>query len=141
MGWRCSNSVQPSRRPLRVGLPVARMDGRRRQRSGGRELAEVMRACTTGSDYANQIGLETDEGSEHISEWAKRTQPEAPFSWEFDPKQLNRHRLIHGCMISLQEAGSIPCASSRDQGSIEDRPNTPPTGFRLARGRSPSSTY
>ena len=23
MGWRCSNSVQPSRRPLRVGLPVA----------------------------------------------------------------------------------------------------------------------
>src|ERR1700730_12653280 len=79
MGWRCSNSVQPSRRPLRVGLPVARMDGRRRQRSGGRELAEVMRACTTGSDYANQIGLETDERSEHISEWAKRTQPEAPF--------------------------------------------------------------
>jgi hypothetical protein len=48
-----------------------------------------MRACTTGSDYANQIGLETDEGSEHISEWAKRTQSEAPFSWEFDPKQLN----------------------------------------------------
>jgi hypothetical protein len=65
------------------------LDGRRRQRSGGRELAEVMRACTTGSDYANQIGLETDEGSEHISEWAKRTQSEAPFSWEFDPKQLN----------------------------------------------------
>src|SRR3984893_10265491 len=55
------------------------LDGRRRQPSGGRELAEVMRACTTGSDYANQIGLETDEGSEHISEWAKRTQPEAPF--------------------------------------------------------------
>src|ERR1700719_4077930 len=66
MGWRCSNSVQPSRRPLRVGLPVARMDGRRRQRSGGRELAEVMRACTTGSDYANQIDLETDEGSERV---------------------------------------------------------------------------
>src|ERR1700722_3849655 len=53
----------------------------------------------------------------------------------------NRHRLMDGCMISLQGAGSIPCASSRDQGSIEDRPNTPPTGFRLARGRSPSSTY
>ena len=42
------------------------LDGRRGQRSGGRELAEVMRACTTGSDYANQIGLETDEGSERV---------------------------------------------------------------------------
>jgi hypothetical protein len=89
MGWRCSNSVQPPRRPLRVGLPVA-LAGRqstptlRWTRAGG-----VMRACTTGSDYANQIGLETDEGSERISEWAKRTQSEASFSWEFDPKQLN----------------------------------------------------
>jgi hypothetical protein len=49
--------------------------------------------------------------------------------------------LMHGRMISLQVAGSIPCASPRDQGSIEDQLNTPPTGFRLARGRSPSSTY
>jgi len=31
-----------------------------------RELAEVMRPFTTGSDYVNQIGLETDEGSERI---------------------------------------------------------------------------
>jgi FAD/FMN-containing dehydrogenase len=31
-----------------------------------RELAEVMRPLTTGSDYASQIGRETDEGSERI---------------------------------------------------------------------------
>jgi hypothetical protein len=31
-----------------------------------RELAEVMRPFTTGSGYVNQIGLETDEGSERI---------------------------------------------------------------------------
>jgi hypothetical protein len=31
-----------------------------------RELAELMRPFTTGSDYVNQIGLETDEGSERI---------------------------------------------------------------------------
>ena len=31
-----------------------------------RELAEVMRPFTAGSDYVNQIGLETDEGSERI---------------------------------------------------------------------------
>ena len=31
-----------------------------------RELAEVMRPSTTGSDYINQIGLETDEGYERI---------------------------------------------------------------------------
>jgi hypothetical protein len=31
-----------------------------------RELAEVMRPFTTGSDYVNQIGPETDEGSERI---------------------------------------------------------------------------
>jgi FAD/FMN-containing dehydrogenase len=31
-----------------------------------RELAETMRPFTTGSDYVNQIGLETDEGSERI---------------------------------------------------------------------------
>ena len=31
-----------------------------------RELAEVMRPFTTASDYVNQIGLETEEGSERI---------------------------------------------------------------------------
>ena len=31
-----------------------------------RELAEAMRPFTTGSDYVNQIGLETDEGFERI---------------------------------------------------------------------------
>jgi hypothetical protein len=31
-----------------------------------RELSEVMRPFTTGSDYVNQIGLETDAGSERI---------------------------------------------------------------------------
>jgi hypothetical protein len=31
-----------------------------------RELAEVIRPFTTGSDYVNQIGQETDEGSERI---------------------------------------------------------------------------
>ena len=31
-----------------------------------RELAETMRAFTMGSDYVNQIGLETEEGSERI---------------------------------------------------------------------------
>ena len=31
-----------------------------------RELAETMRPFTTGSDYVNQIGLETEEGSERI---------------------------------------------------------------------------
>jgi hypothetical protein len=31
-----------------------------------RELAEVMRPSSTGSDYVNQIGLETNEGFERI---------------------------------------------------------------------------
>ena len=31
-----------------------------------RELAETMRPFTMGSDYVNQIGLETEEGSERI---------------------------------------------------------------------------
>src|SRR5947208_12203815 len=31
-----------------------------------RELAEVMRPFTTDSDYVNQIGLETDDGSESV---------------------------------------------------------------------------
>jgi hypothetical protein len=31
-----------------------------------RELAEMLRPFTTGSDCVNQIGLETDEGSERI---------------------------------------------------------------------------
>lgn len=31
-----------------------------------RELAEAMRPFTTGSDYVNQIGLESDEGCERI---------------------------------------------------------------------------
>ena len=31
-----------------------------------RELAEVMRPFTTGSDHVNQIGLETDEGSDCV---------------------------------------------------------------------------
>jgi ketopantoate reductase len=51
------------------------------------------------------------------------------------------HELMtHECMINLQEAGSVPCASSRNPGWIEDRANTPPTGFRLAGSRLPSST-
>ena len=40
----------------------------------------------------------------------------------YDPKRPKRHRLMRGCTLSLQEDGSIPCANSRDQGSIEDRP-------------------
>jgi FAD/FMN-containing dehydrogenase len=31
-----------------------------------RELSEIMRPFTMGSDYVNQIGLETDEGSERV---------------------------------------------------------------------------
>ena len=31
-----------------------------------REMAEVTRPFTTGSDYVNQIGLESDEGSARI---------------------------------------------------------------------------
>jgi hypothetical protein len=36
----------------------------RRATTSWRELPEVMRPFTTGSDYVNKIGLETDEGSE-----------------------------------------------------------------------------
>jgi len=45
------------------------------------ELAEVMRPFTTGSDYVNQIGLETDKGSECIKapfvrDWADKEHPD-----------------------------------------------------------------
>ena len=45
-----------------------------------RELAEVMRPFTTSSDYVNQIGLETDKGSERIKapfvrDWPTRDPP------------------------------------------------------------------
>jgi hypothetical protein len=51
-----------------VGLLVelAGPCGRRREHPVTRELAVVMRPFTTGSDYVNQIGLETGEGSERI---------------------------------------------------------------------------
>ena len=46
-----------------------------------RELAEVTRPFTTGSDYVNQIGLETDKGSERIKapfvrDWADKGHPD-----------------------------------------------------------------
>ena len=46
-----------------------------------RELAEVMRPFTTSSDYVNQIGLETDKGSERIKapfvrDWADKGHPD-----------------------------------------------------------------
>jgi hypothetical protein len=33
-----------------------------------RELAETMRPFTTGSDYVNQIGFETEEGLKRIKQ-------------------------------------------------------------------------
>jgi hypothetical protein len=62
---RCSNGVQPSRRAGRVGLPVE-ATGPGSKRRWTRELSDVMRPFTTGSDYVNQFSLETDEGSERI---------------------------------------------------------------------------
>jgi len=57
-----------------------------------RKLSEVMRLFSTGSDYVNQIGLETEEGSERIKAglWAN-------YDWlvglksKYDPTNLFRH--------------------------------------------------
>ena len=62
-------------------MVLARFRCRRRSTSGWtRELAEGMRPFTTGSDYVNQIGLETDKGSERIKapfvrDWADKGPP------------------------------------------------------------------
>jgi FAD/FMN-containing dehydrogenase len=54
-----------------------------------------MRPFTTGNDYVNQIGLETDEGSERIKA-AYGTKYERLVAWKnrYDPTNLFRHYLL-----------------------------------------------
>ena len=60
--------------------------------SRGRELAEVMRPFTTGSDYVNQIGLETDEGSERIkAAYGANYERLVAVKNKYDPTNLFRH--------------------------------------------------
>ena len=66
---RCySNSFQPSWRAVREGCLSSWLDATADDVNirWTRDLAEVMRPFTTGSDYVNQIGRETEEGSERI---------------------------------------------------------------------------
>jgi FAD/FMN-containing dehydrogenase len=57
-----------------------------------RELAEVMRPFTTGSDYVNQIGLETDEGSERIkAAYGANYERLVAVKNKYDPTNLFRH--------------------------------------------------
>jgi FAD/FMN-containing dehydrogenase len=57
-----------------------------------RELAEVMRPFTTGSGYVNQIGLETDEGSERIkAAYGANYERLVAVKNKYDPTNLFRH--------------------------------------------------
>jgi FAD/FMN-containing dehydrogenase len=57
-----------------------------------RELSEMMRPFTTGSDYVNQIGLETDEGSERIkAAFGVNYDRLVAVKNKFDPTNLFRH--------------------------------------------------
>jgi FAD/FMN-containing dehydrogenase len=90
-----SNSFQPSRRALRVGrLPVetAGPDGRWREHPVDARAGGVMRPFTTGSDYVNQIGLETDEGSERIkAAYGANYERLVAIKNKYDPTNLFRH--------------------------------------------------
>jgi hypothetical protein len=74
-------------------MVLARFRCRRRLMSGGpRELTEVMRPFTTGSDYVNQIGLETDEGSERIkAAYGANYERLVAVKNKYDPKNLFHH--------------------------------------------------
>ena len=55
-------------------------------------MAEVMRPFTTGSDYVNQIGLETDEGSERIkAAYGGNYERLVGLKKKYDPSNLFRH--------------------------------------------------
>ena len=57
-----------------------------------RELSEMVRPFTTGSDYVNQIGLETDEGSERIkAAFGVNYDRLVAVKNKFDPTNLFRH--------------------------------------------------
>src|SRR5438477_3054218 len=57
-----------------------------------RELAEVMRPFTTDSDYVNQIGLETDDGSESVkAAYGANYERLVVVKNKYDPTNLFRH--------------------------------------------------
>jgi hypothetical protein len=56
-----------------------------------RALAEAMRPFTTGSDYVNQIGLETDEGAERIKAAYGASYERLVALNTYDPTNLFRH--------------------------------------------------
>ena len=57
-----------------------------------RELAEVMRPFTRGNDYVNQIGLQTDEGSERIkAAYGVNYERLVAVKNKYDPTHLFRH--------------------------------------------------
>jgi FAD/FMN-containing dehydrogenase len=57
-----------------------------------RELSEVMRPFTTGRDYVNQIGLETDEGAESIkAAYGTNYGRLVALKNKYDPTNLFRH--------------------------------------------------
>ena len=57
-----------------------------------REFSEVMLPFTTGNDYVNQIGLETDEGSERIkAAYGANCERLVAVKNKYDPTNLFRH--------------------------------------------------
>jgi len=57
-----------------------------------RELAEAMRPFTTGSDYVNHIGLETEEGTDRIrAAYGANYDRLAALKNKYDPTNLFRH--------------------------------------------------
>jgi len=57
-----------------------------------RELAAVVRPFTTGSDYVDQIGLETQEGSERIkAAYGANYERLVAVKNTYDPTNLFRH--------------------------------------------------
>jgi hypothetical protein len=57
-----------------------------------RELGEVMRPSTTGSDHVNRVGLETEEGFERIKAAFGINHDRLPvLKNKYDPTNVFRH--------------------------------------------------
>jgi len=87
-----------------------------------RELAEVMRPFTTGSDFVNQIGLETDEGSGRVkAAYVANYERLVAVKNKYDPTNLFRHNQnpIELTLVEIRVSAISTCP-----------PFPPPTGDR-----------
>jgi hypothetical protein len=71
-----------------------------------RELAELTRPFSPGSDYVDQIGLETDEGSERIkAAYGANYERLVAVKNKYDPTNLFRHNQNIKPTVSANPAG------------------------------------